>query len=115
MLQKILKESYNKNRNVAVSHAFLGDMYEKLDNNLRAHAEYTLAEQILNNFYGSRKLSSSEAADIYAKLAILNTKLADHLTAQKYLTKLQKEFGYKHPKTIKVTDYFVAQNLPVGY
>lgn len=35
--------------------------------------------------------------------------------AQEYLTKLQKDFGYKNPKTKLVADYFLEKELPIGY
>lgn len=115
MLQRVLGEKYNKNRHAAVGYTFLGDIYKKLGKNLRAHTEYVTAENTLNNLYGPKKFRSSEGSDIYAKMAITNVQLADPLTAQKYLTKLQENFGYRNPKTIEVTNYLLEKGLAVGY
>ena len=115
MLKRILGDKYTKNRNAAISHVFMGDVYEKSGEGIKALTEYNQAEQILNNFYGFGNLKSSDASDLYSRLAILYVKLDDQDTAQKYLTKLQKDFGYKNPKTALVTDYFVEKGLPIGY
>lgn len=115
MLKRLLGERYLKNRNAAVGHVFLGDVYEKVGLNIKALAEYSQAEHMLDSFYHSKQLTSSDVSDLYAKLAILNLKMLEPLTAQVYLTKLQKNFGYKNPKTIKVTDHFIEHGLPVGF
>lgn len=115
MLKRIVGNKYNKNRNAALSHVFLGSIYEKSKNNMKALIEYNQAEKILNNFYGYCNLKSSDASDLYAKMAMLYMNLGDQETAQKYLTKLQKVFGYKNAKTALVTDYFLEKGLSVGY
>jgi hypothetical protein len=115
MMRRLFGTKYDKNRGAAISHVFLSDVYEQSGNNTKAIAEYILAEQMLNNFYGSKQLTSSDISDLYAKLAIINTKLNEPLTAQIYLTKLQQNFGHKHPKTIKVTEHFIEQGMLVGY
>lgn len=54
-------------------------------------------------------------SDIYTKLAIVNVKLQDPVTGQRYLTKIQKLFEYKHPKTIIIVEYFIDNAFQVGY
>jgi tetratricopeptide (TPR) repeat protein len=114
-LQMLLGQNYKKNRSYALSHIFLGDIYQESKEYTRALAEYNLAEEILNKFYGYGNLLSSDVSDLYSKLATLYVKLEDINAAQKYLTQLQKDFGYQNPKTIKVTNYFLENKIPVGF
>jgi type IV secretory pathway component VirB8 len=115
MLKKLLREKYNKNRAAALSHRFIGEMYEKEEKYAYAQAEYALAEQIFKNIYGSNKVATADIGEIYVKLAMLNAKVKEPVSAQEYLTKLQEVFGYKHPKTVKVTNYFLDNGMAIGF
>ncbi len=115
MLKRILGGKYNSSSIQALSHIFLGDIYHGSQKYAESLAEYNIAEEILNNYYGYGNLLSSDASDLYSKLAILYIKLEDIDSAQKYLSKLQKDFGYQNPKTIKVINYFLENKIPVGF
>lgn len=114
-LKRLLDAQYHNNRYVALSHRFLGEVYEAEKDYVKAQAEYALAEQIFSNIYGSNKVATHDTGEIYSKLAMINIKLKEPVTAQAYLTKLQERFGYNHPRTLKVTNYFTDSGVAVGF
>jgi hypothetical protein len=115
MLKRLLGEKINKNRIFALSHMFMAELYEKEERHAESQAEYRLAEQVFNNIYSAKKFAIADMSELYTKIALSNSKLNEPVTAQKYLAKLREEFGYNHPNTIKVTEYFIKNDLPVGY
>ena len=113
VLKKSLGEiSYYKSRPVFMSYKFLGEIYEKQGDNIKAEQEYSTGLKILTNIYGqSSHAVTDDLSDIYNKLAIINLKLKRSTKALEYLKLHRQVFGYKHPRSIKLIGSFVKNNI----
>jgi hypothetical protein len=113
VLKKSLGEvSYYKSRHVFMSYKFLGEIYEKQGDNIKAEQEYSIGLKILTNIYGqSSNAVTDDLSDIYNKLAIINLKLKRSTKAIEYLKLHQQVFGYKHPRSVKLIGSFVKKNI----
>jgi tetratricopeptide (TPR) repeat protein len=116
-LKKLLgKENYYKNCNVYLGHKFLGELYEKQENNLKAKQEYSIGLEILTNTYNNMaNIESDDLSDFYYKLAIINLKLGLTSRAIDYITNHFQIFGFDHPRSIKITDYIVNNDIELGF
>ena len=116
MFKKLLGEkSYYKNHHVFMNHKFLGEIYEKNDDNLKAEEEYSTSYRILTNIYNhSGHATTDDLSDLYCKLAIINAKLKRPEEALAYLKLHQETFGHEHLRSIKVVDYLVENNVKMG-
>lgn len=101
IFNRVLGEKGERNRLVAIIHRFMGEIYEKEGDNIKAQSEYARALQILTNSYNGSKVTD-DFSDLYTCLAIINIKLEDPTTAQYYLDLHQKDFGYNHQRTNKI-------------
>ena len=115
MFRRLLGEKYNKSRIIAFSHKFMGEIYEKEGDMNKAQAEYTIAEDIYMNIYDMKIARTGDISDVYTRLAIINAKLKEPVSAQRYLDLHRKYFGYEHPRTIEITNYFIDHGLQVGF
>lgn len=119
--QKTLKEllgeeNYYKNCNVYLGHKFLGELYEKQGNNLRARQEYSIGLKILANTYISADdVATDDLSDLYCKLAIINLKLGLPSKAIDYIDSHYHIFGLDHPRSIKITEYLTDNNVELGF
>ncbi len=116
VLKKLLADNYYRHRLAGLSHKFLGNIYEKEGNDDKAQAEYAAALQICqNNFNNSNIIVTNEFSELYTKLAIINVKLKDNVTAQQYLDLHRRNFGHEHLRTIVITEYMIDNGMSVGY
>lgn len=108
-------KGYYKNRHVFMSHRFLGELFEKAGDNIKAEAEYSTGLSILNNMYNSKGNSvTDDLSFIYYKLSIINTKLKQYQKAVEIFKTHMQTFGSAHPRSIELIGYFSDHNVDVG-
>ncbi len=112
--KKLLGESYHKNRHVFMNHRFLGELYEKQGNVLKAEEEYSTGLKILTNIYNNDEAVTDDLSYFHAKLAIVNLKLQQPDTALKHLNTHHKIFGKKHKRSVQLVRYFIANKVNIG-
>lgn len=110
-----LKERSNKDGTLALSHKFLGEIYQSKGEFVKAQEEYATALQLTINSYNNMVKKTDNFSNLYTLLAIISVKLNDPASAQQYLDMHRKMFGHNHPRTIQIVEYFVDNMLPVGY
>lgn len=117
MLKKYFGETnYYKNRHAFMSHKFLGEIYEKQGNHLKAEEQYSTALKILNNVYNNSNHSTTDKlSDIYSKLTMVNIKLNNIVDAIEYFKLHRHTFGNEHPRSQMLEDYFVDNQVDLGF
>jgi tetratricopeptide (TPR) repeat protein len=115
LFSNLLGENVIKNRYFAIAHRFLGEIYENEKDYANAQTEYSDALKIFVNSYNGEKKSTDDFSDLYTRLAVINVKLKDLVTAQRYLDLHRKSFGRHHHRTIQIVKYFVDNKLSVGF
>lgn len=115
IFQEVLGDLSIKNKAFALSYQFLGEIYEKEGNNFRAQQEYAKALQIITNSYNGEEKATDDFSELSTRLAIINAKLKDTVTAQQYLDLHRKVFGHNHHRTMQIIEYFVDNKLSVGF
>jgi hypothetical protein len=115
MYKKLLKdEGYYKNRHTFMSHRFLGEVYEKQGNNIKAEQEYTTALKIITNIYEKSNAKTDDLSDFYTKLAKINVKLQRPEKALEIYRIHQQVFGQQHPRSLELMEYFADNKVNVG-
>ena len=117
MLKKLLgEENYYKSCHVYMSHKFLGEIYEQQGDYLKAEQEYFTGLRILINTYNNNdQAATDDLSDFYYKLAIIHIKLAQNSKAANYIRCHYQVFGREHPRSTKIMDYLVENNINLRF
>lgn len=117
MYKKLIGEAgYYKHRHVFMSYRFLGEIYERQKNYLKAEEEYSVGLKIISNIYGStEQAKTDDLSNFYCQLAVVNIKLQRQKAALKYYDLHNQVFELNHPKSIKLMEYFVDNDVDLGF
>lgn len=108
-------ENYLKNCHVYISHKFLGELYEKSGDYIKAQEQYSLGLEILiNTFNNNENAITDDLSDFYYRLFIINTKLSNLSNATEYINQHIHQFGINHPRSNKILDYIADNQLYFG-
>ncbi len=116
MHKKLLGETgYYKNRHAFMNHRFLGEIYEKKNNNLKAENEYSTGLKIITNIYDNQSdAKTDDLSYFYTKLAIINVKLHKPKKALELFKTHRQIFGKKHLRSLQLMEYFGDNKVDVG-
>lgn len=117
ILKKLLHEKgYYKNRHVYMSYRFLGEIYKKQANYSKAKLAYAMSLAIVKNIHSDRDYAViDDLSDLYSKLAIISVKLKQPIEAIEYFKLQTQVFDIKHPRSIRLMEYFVGNNVDLGF
>lgn len=83
---------------------------------IKAKQEYSIAlETLINVYTHSACASTDKLSDIYSKLSIINAKLKLPFEALNYFIIHQQIFGLQHPRSIRLSNYFIDHKVNVGF
>jgi len=89
---------------------------DKFSNNQDAEKLISRIEEISKHLYGANNhASTDELSYFYYKLAIINVKLQQPDEALKYLETHLQIFGIQHPRSIKLSEYFIDHHVDLGF
>lgn len=114
LVQKSL-EAYEKSSGFdndvqkGMGYRILGEIFEAKDNFVRAHEEYTKAENLYETILQEKTLD--DLGRLYTRLAILGVKLGDDTQLSKYLSLHIENFGLAHPRTFEIKKFLDDRGL----
>lgn len=115
MLTEVFGKDNIKSRTLGMSYMFLGEIYEEEKYYTKAQLGYSKALQLFLNGYNGEAKATDDFSYLYARLAIINVKLKDIVTAHQHLDLHRKVFGHEHHRTIQIINYFIDNKLSVGF
>lgn len=116
ILQKLLGDDNKKGKPLVFAHRLLAEIYESEDDFLLAREEYAIALQLYQGCYDDPdRVVTDDLSDLYSKMAMINAKLDDKLTANEYLRLHRSRFSGEHVRSEAVVDYMLKSGMVVGY
>jgi len=89
---------------------------DKFSNNQDAEKLISIIEEISKHLYSANNhAATDELSYFYYKLAIINVKLQQPDEALKYLETHLQIFGIQHPRSIKLSEYFIDHHVDLGF